>query len=260
MFGGVVDIARGVGFWSLWSALAWEDIKTTYRRSIFGVAWVTLSFLAFIFVKILIFTPFMGGDNAEYFTVYLTLGFLIWQFITQLVISAPVVFLQAESWIKNDPLPFSLFVFQSMSRATFNFLLTCIVAVIVLVWYQWPVTPMALMAIPATISTLFNAIWVYLLLGVICTRHRDFSHLVQTVMRFMFFLTPIFWLPEALGPLMEYLWWNPFAHFIWIFRSPILDGDIAMVSWIYVGYVTLIGWTVTLFVFTRYRQRIVYWF
>jgi lipopolysaccharide transport system permease protein len=107
---------------------------------------------------------------------------------------------------------------------------------------------------------LINAVWVKLFLGVICTRFRDLTHLVNTVMRVMFFLTPIIWLPEQLGErVMQFLWWNPFAHFIWIFRTPILDGDPAVESWIYVGVVTVVGWVLALTAFSLFRKRIVFW-
>lgn len=260
MFSGVVDLADGVTYWRLWLALAWEDIKTVYRRSIFGVAWITLSFLAFIVVKILIFRPFMSGGNAHYFTVYVTLGFLVWQFLQQLVTSAPTVFLQAESWIKSDPLPFSLYIFQSITRALFNFMMTSVVAIIILMLYQPSITPTALLVLPALALTILNGIWVYLLLGIICTRHRDITHLIQTCMRFMFFLSPILWYPESMGPLADYLWWNPFWHFLWIFRAPLIDNDPALVSWIFCGVVTVVGWSAALVVFSLYRKRLVFWF
>ncbi|HBH90219.1 MAG TPA: hypothetical protein DDY27_10025, partial [Hyphomonadaceae bacterium] len=42
-----------------WLAFAWEDIKTSYRRTFFGVLWITITFLAFVGVKALIFMPIM---------------------------------------------------------------------------------------------------------------------------------------------------------------------------------------------------------
>ena len=254
------DIVDGLGRWRLWSALAWEDIRSTYRRSLFGILWITLSFAAFIFVKLLIFIPIMADVDYGYYSAYLMIGFFVWQFMATEVNSAPMVFVNAEGWIKNDPLPLSVYVFQAIARSLFNLLLSSLVVVVVLIYLQRPVTSTALLIIPALALYILNAIWIRLLLGVICARYRDLMHLVQTIMRIMFFMTPIFWLPEQMGGLMKVLWWNPFAHFIWIFRTPLLDGDPALASWAFTGAVTIVGWTIAFAVFALYRRRVVFWF
>lgn len=68
-------------------------------------------------------------------------------------------------------------------------------------------------------------------------------------------------MPNQLGEhISSFLWWNPFAQFIWILRSPILDQDPVIASWIYVGIVTVVGWAVAFTSFALYRKRIVFWF
>ena len=254
------DLIGGLMRWRLWSALAMEDLKQTYRRSLIGVAWVSLSFTVFVLVKILIFGSMVRGREIEYFGAYLLLGFFVWQFLSQIVTSAPNVFTSAEGWIRNDPLELSTFVYQTVYRSLFDLALTGVVAAAFFFYFGQGVSLIALLAIPALFAFVVNAIWVKILLGVICTRFRDLGHLVHTIMRVMMFLSPIVWLPEQLGEqVMQYLWWNPFAHFIWIFRTPILDGDPAVESWIYVGVITVLGWASAFIAFALFRRRIVFW-
>ena len=172
----------------------------------------------------------------------------------------PTIFTSAEAFIKNDSLPLSIHVYRNITRCLFNLGLTSIVAVFVFFFYGQSLKPTALLAFPALALMLINAVWVQILIGIICTRHRDFAHLLQTVMRFMFFLTPIFWLPEQMGGLMKVLWWNPFYHFIEILRAPLLDGDMVQTSWLFVSIVTVLGSISTLVVFALTRRRIVFWF
>lgn len=256
----IQDLIDGLGMWRLWLALAWEDIRTTYRRSLFGIAWVTLSFAAFIVVKLFIFIPLMGNINQGYYTKYLLLGFFIWQFLSVEVTTAPMGFVSAEGWIKNDPLPLSVYVYQAIARSLFNFFLTSLVVIVMLIAFRHPLTLTALLVVPAIGLFIVNALWVRLFLGVICTRHRDLVHLIQTVMRVTFFLSPVFWLPEQMGRAADYLWWNPFWHFIAILRDPVLTGDAVAASWIFVGVVTAIGWALALVTFALFRRRIVFWF
>jgi ABC-type polysaccharide/polyol phosphate export permease len=253
------DIADGFSRRRLWSTFAWEDIKSTYKRSVFGALWVSLSFGVFVLVKLLIFMPLVGGDDLRYFTMYLVLGFFVWQFLSQVIISAPTIFCAAENWIKNDPIPLPLFAFQATTRALIN-MAFCLVTVIAFwIYFRLPLTWNSLLAFPALFLFALNAVWVNLLLGIVCTKSRDLTHLVHTIMRFAFFLTPIFWTPEQIGSAMQILWWNPFAHFIWIFRSPLLDNDPALVSWIFVGCVTVVGWVSAIVMYALFRKRLVFW-
>lgn len=256
----LTDLVDGAGRWQLWLAFAWEDIRSTYRRSLFGVMWITLAFAAFIGVKLLIFRPIMGGQDAAYFGAYLLLGFFAWQFITAVVSSAPIVFTSNEGWIKNDPIPYSVYVFQSIAKHLFNFFFTFLVVIGFYWYFDQGLSWHALLFIPAIGVYVLNAIWVKLLLGVVCTRFRDLTHLVHTIMRMMFFLVPIFWFPAQMGGLMTYLWWNPFAHFLWILRTPVLDKDPAIESWIFVGVVTVVGWIAAFIAFALYRRRVPFWF
>lgn len=254
------DLIEGLKLWRLWSAFAWEDIRATYRRSAIGVLWISISFLVFVAIKIVIFGPMTGMGNDPYYAQYLLLGLFTWQFINQIVTTAPSVFLASENWIRNDPLPLSVFVYQSIARSLFDLGLTFGVVVLGFLYFRPSLPLEALLFIPAMALVLLNAFWVKMFLGVICTRYRDLGHLIQTVMRVMFFLTPIFWLPSQLGEnVMKWLWWNPIAHFLWITRSPVIDGDPVIDSWIFVGVVTVIGCSAALTVFAVFRRRLVFW-
>lgn len=255
------QIVGAAGRWRLWTTFAWEEVKATYRRSIIGVLWISLSFTIFVAVKVVIFGAIMDSVQSDYFAVYLMIGFFVWQFMNQVVMAGPGVFLGAESWIRNDPIELPVFVFQAVARSLFDLFLTGLVVIGGLIVFSTGGGVYSLLAIPAVLLLVINAGWVILLLGVVCTRFRDIAHLIQSMMRVLFFLTPIFWLPSQLGETVrDILWWNPFAHFLWILRTPVLDQTPALESWIYVGVVTIVGWTAAITAFALFRKRIVFWF
>ncbi|MEM9667544.1 MAG: ABC transporter permease [Pseudomonadota bacterium] len=256
----VDDITLGAKMWPIWLALSWEEFKTTYSRSILGFLWVTLSFAGFVFVKLLVFSSMLSTPDQQYYNAYLVSGFFIWQFITASVSSAPGVFLGSQTWIKNDALPLSLYVYKTVAREFYNLVLTSVVVVAAFLYIGYRPGPYALMTIPAIVLILINAVWVKILLGIVGTRHRDVAHFVRAVMFAMLFLVPIFWLPEQIGRLYDYLWWNPILHFMQIFRNPLIDPTIDWQYWIFSGVVTIVGIVVTLLAYTLARRRIVFWF
>lgn len=259
--GALKDLGGGLRRWRLWNAFAVEDLRQTYRRSIIGVLWITLSFAIFVGVKIFIFGTIMVRTDGEYFGAYLMLGFFVWQFMAQVVNSGATVFVTSESWIRNDPIELPVFAYQNVVRNFFDLVTTGFVVILGLIYFGYGASPHTLMVIPAILAFVLNAVWVSLFLGVVSTRFRDVAHLVSAVLRVMLFLTPIFWFPEQLPEqAMNVLYWNPFAHFIWILRTPILDQTLALDSWIFVGVFTAVGWIAALTVYALARRRLIFWF
>lgn len=255
------DIRNGALRWRIWTSFAEEDIRQTYRRSIIGVAWIALSFSIFLLVKTFVFGAMIGQLGEKYFGAYLMIGFFSWQFMSQIVTTAPTTFLRAEAWIKNESLPFTVYVYQSVYRSLFDLLLTGGVVILGLIYFGYGWSPYSLLVIPAIMLYIINALWVTMLLAILGCRVRDVQHLTQTAVRIMFFMTPIFWMPSQLGEqAMAILWWNPFAHFIWILRGPIIDQSLVLDSWIYVSTFTAIGCSITLIGFVRFRRHIPFWF
>lgn len=252
------DIAEGVKRHQLWRALAIEDIRSRYMRSFGGIIWVFISFAFFVFVKTLIFAPLFGKE-VTHFAPYVTTGYFVWAFVSSSISEGCNSFIAAKGWIRGARLPLTVFVFRTVTRNMILTSINALVVVIILVITRVQVTPVALFAIPMAGLLFLNAVWVTILFSSIGARFRDFIHMVSTVMRVMLFLTPIFWMPDQMGNLWDYLQFNPIAHFLIAFRDPILYGTIPILSVKVVGAITGVGWTLTLIVFAYARRRIVFW-
>tara|TARA_Y100000052_G_scaffold24650_2_gene27386 strand:- start:6104 stop:6874 length:771 start_codon:yes stop_codon:yes gene_type:complete len=242
-----------------WGSFAWEDIKTTYRRTLFGVLWITLTFLAFLSVKLLIFKPLQSSAGIGLFTIYLALGFAIWQYIAT-VLSSSNTFLSFENWIRNDTIPIAGYPIVVLLRCQFNFVFQVFAVLIIISFFGVQFSWAMLTLIPAYIILVIMSYFTLLFFGVISLRYRDIAQVVQTFTRMGFFLSPVFWMPENMGPLMKYLWWNPAAHFIWIFRDPVMYGIIPYDSWIFVLTVTAITTIAAIVSYRVYRRQLVFWF
>ena len=68
--------------------------------------------------------------------------------------------------------------------------------------------------------------------------------MVNNLMRVVFFLTPVIWMPEMLGLRSTYLDLNPFYHFLELFRAPLLGHSPKLLSWVVAFGAALIGWPV----------------
>lgn len=257
--GALKDIAQGWTYRSFWQLLSWNDLKQRFRRSWLGVGWIMAAFILFLGAKLAIFSNISTSDF-NVFAVYLTVGFAAWRFIIGAVVEGTNTYISAENWIKGEKLPMSVHVYRSVFR---NFLLALgtIPPVMIACWYFMDSHLMAWVSIlPVIVTYLITAFWVSMLLGALCARVRDFSHLIVTVMQIMFFLTPIIYEMDVLGPTAQkFMAFNPFVYYLDILRIPVLDGVIPWQSWTIVGAFTAVGLALALTTFSLSRRRIIFW-
>lgn len=127
-----------------------------------------------------------------------------------------------------------------------------------------------LLALPALVLIMLNGTWVVMLFGVIATRFRDIPPIIQSFITMLFYATPIMWSmdqvlaanqtnagPGSVG--VDLLKYNPIYHFVEIIRAPLVGQTQSWTHWVVTGAVTVIGWSLALFVLRNYRSRVPYW-
>ncbi|HEU4991368.1 MAG TPA: ABC transporter permease [Luteimonas sp.] len=242
----------------LWCALALEDLRDRYRRTSLGLAWVVLSFGAFVIVKVTIFGQLSTASPAE-FAMFVIIGFGLWTHISSLVLDSCTAYIHARPWILAASVPYPVFLLQAVYRNWLVFALISVVMVGSLFWKATPWTPTMLWALPAIVVYAINSVWIAAVLAPACARFRDAHHLVQTVMRLLFFATPILWMPPPGSFLDRIAQWNPISHFIAIVREPLIHDTVPVLSWTVVLAITAIGVPAGVLSYARTRDKIVFW-
>ncbi len=257
--GVLADLRAGFAKGELWRHFAWDEIQNRYRRSALGIAWIGLSFLFFVVVIVLFFRGMSRADPG-YFMMYVAIGFAAFNFLIGNVTDGCEVFRTSATWIKSTPLPYSVHIYKSISRSVFTFGIQFSLTLIVITIAGWRPHPGALMAIPALLIFLLNAVWIQLLFGLFATRFRDISHLISTITRLLFFTTPILWtMEQRTGLVRKIALYNPLTHYIEIFRAPIMNITPLEQSWPIVLGLTLIGSVVTVFCASVMLKRLPFW-
>lgn len=250
------DIWAGLIRWRLWTMLAFEDFKATYRRTTIGPVWITASFLAFIGVKFFIFGKMNRASDAEYYICHLTLGFMMWTFTTNAIVGGVNGFVSAKNWIHGVKAPYSIFLFENMAGGLLNFGFVALASMMITMYFQPFGAPQFLLALAGLALVIFSYFWVSLLLAVIGVFFRDVIQLVVTIMRIAFFLTPILWLPGALGTRAAFVNWNPFTHYLALVRAPLIDGATPMLSVFVVAGIGLAAMAISIAAFSYTRKYI----
>ncbi|MEM9939794.1 MAG: ABC transporter permease [Pseudomonadota bacterium] len=258
-FAVLTDLREGFARRPLWTAFAWDEIQQRYRRSRLGLAWIVFSFVFFVGSISMFFGGFAQIDSVA-FTMHVATSYGIFTFLIGNITDGCAVFKVSTSWIKSSDLPHSIYVYKSIARSLFVFSINLVITIVIALVSGYTFTPLALLAIPAFLLLLANAIWVQLVLGYCTARFRDLEHLVTAVTRIIFFVTPILWVLEERSGFTRILAeLNPFTHALEISAGPILGRDPSPRSWAIVLGLTVFGYIAALIVGGLARRRLAYW-
>lgn len=257
----LADISAGIGNWQLWGRLGWLDVKRRYRRTTVGPFWTAFNLATLVFTVGFLWAALFGAPAANY-VPFLATGVLIWQFINTVIGEGATVFTAGQGLLTTIRIPQTLLVSAMVWRNLIVFFHNMSVFVIVMLIWHVPITWSTLLVIPGILLLSLNGIWVGLLLGLITTRFRDLPQFIVGIMQIVMFLTPVMWSPEIFKGrqlMMRFIDLNPFYHIIQIVREPMLGRVPGMESWLVSALLLVAGGWFTLFVFSRFRQRIPYW-
>jgi ABC-type polysaccharide/polyol phosphate export permease len=252
------DWTRALRLAPLWTSLALEDLHDRYRRTVFGLLWIVLSFALFVLVKVLVFGQLTTASTSE-FGIFVTLGFGLWTYINAMVMDACTAYMHARPWILGTATPYPEFLLQAVYRNQLIFAMQQMVLADAMIWKQSPWGWQALAVLPGLLIFPLTSLWLASILAPFCARWRDLHHAVQTGLRLIFFATPILWMPAASGKLALIARINPLSHFVAIVRDPLMYNHIPLDSWEVVLAINAVGVPAGVLAYVRTRHHIAHW-
>jgi ABC-type polysaccharide/polyol phosphate export permease len=254
-----VDFRRGIEDWRAWVLLGMNDIRQRYRRSRIGQFWITIS-MAVTIVTLGVLYAFLFHTSLQNYLPYLATGMVIWGTISSIVTEACTVFTGAEIYLRQVPMPKTVFVYRMLVRNLVTLAHNAVILPPLFLLLDVPFNWNALLAIPGLLLVVVNGIWIGLLLGTLCARFRDMPQMINSLMQIVYYLTPVMWKPEQIRDHLPWLIdYNPFASLLVIVHDPLLGIAPRLWDWEVVGLVTVLGYLVAIPFFARFRARIVYW-
>lgn len=254
----IKDLLVGIRRWELWTRLAWNEIKSKYRRSVVGPIWASLSFGIFVGALGLLYAQLFNQDPSIY-VPHLVLGLLVWNIVSQMMMDGCLIFSNMRMYILEANIPLTVFIFVLLWKNIILFFFNAIVFILVIFIFDIQPNTSWIYSLPALLLILFNTLWIALLFAIISARFHDFNEVVGNAMRIIFFITPILWLPGMEGRFTLMLDANPFYYLIEIFRGYLIGNEPSVTSWLAVVGLTIVGWAATSILYNKYRYRIVFW-
>lgn len=260
-FVGFKDLMAGLARRELWLAFAADEVQNRYRRSRLGLIWIILSYSLFVAAITVFFGGFSQKGPAE-FAAHMAVTYAMYSFLSSQITDGCSVFQSAKTWVSSMPLPRSVHVLKSVARGIFVFAISMIVAMVILIATGHVPGETALLAVAAFLVILVNGVFAQTYLGYLAARYRDLDHLMSSITRLLFFVTPILWVrsEQPVGSLRRTLAdINPLTHALEIFTAPMMGRMPDINSWYVIFGLTLFNFAMMLIVSWFGYRRLAYW-
>ena len=217
-----------------------KELRLRYKRSYLGIAWSLLHPLLMMLIFTVIFTRFprLTGSDVPYYVFFLT-GHLPWNFLSMAILNGQQVLVANSGLVRQVAFNRRVLPASNVLANLVHFAIALGLWVGFLALHpDFPVTA-AWLGLPCLIvlQTLFVFGWVQLL-AALNVYFRDVGQIVEILLTFLFYLTPVFYSYALFGPddrwLVALLKLNPVAHFIGLYRALLFPGSTATLQmWIY---------------------------
>lgn len=259
------DLVRGFHQHELWLQLGWQDIKQRYRRSVLGPLWITIATGVMAAALGLLYSVLFKIPVAQ-FLPHVTVGLIMWTFISGCIKEGAQVFIDNEGLIKQLPSALSVHVYRLVWKQTLFLGHNLIIWVALMVIFPRPLGWDFLLAIPALMLLIANGVWVSMFFGIIATRYRDVAPLLEAGTQLLFYVTPIVWMTQTLkdqgGTISDrakLAQLNPLYHYMEVVRAPLIGADLSVYHWWVVLGCTVAGLIIALLAMRQWRFRVSYW-
>jgi ABC-type polysaccharide/polyol phosphate export permease len=255
----VRDLIGGILNWRMWGRLGWQETKRRYRRTLIGPFWTTLSLGIFIFALGIVWAQLWNQDPKTYLP-FLASGMLAWVLVASMISEGCVVFTSGENLIKSLRVNYTTLTCAVIWRNLIVLLHNFVIFIAVMIYAGLPVTWSYLLIVPGLLLIAINGIWMITLVGLLSSRFRDVQHVITSILQVAMFVTPIFWSPQQLGArLGNFVDFNVLYHFVDVLRAPLLGRAPSLRTYAMVLACTVMGWFLTVMVYSRFRRRLAYW-
>jgi len=213
-----------------------RDIKVKYKQTTLGVLWVILQPV----IMVVIFTLTIGAifpniqNSTVPYPVFVYSGLIFWYLFANGVQNASNSMLSNENIIKKIYFPRLIIPFSSIVVALFDFTITFLLYVFILVLYEAEIDYMKF-ALYFPLALLINLLVIFGLgtfFAALNIKFRDFRYMIPFMLQFLMFVCPVFY-PSAIIKMawVKYIFmFNPINAVLELSRGIFLGSQVNWIS------------------------------
>lgn len=229
--------------------LAKYELKSQHGGTFFGFLWNFLNPALQILVYWFVFAVGLRrGDDIDGvpYIVWLVVGIICWYYMNQAMMGADMSIINFSDVLKRMSFPIAIVPTKTVAANLITHLCSMVIVFAVVLISGTPISSSVWLLPYYIIAATIFVLGYSLIASAINVLFRDFHNIMNTVLRFLFFVSPVMWQPDESNSLLHILMMiNPFAYILNGYRDTILYGW-SLSDSLYSG---LIFWAVTIVMF-----------
>lgn len=216
------DLFKSLLLWRYWVYRAFLRMRQQYKGTRLSIIWEPLSTLLFAFVLSFVWPAVLGLNKPflDYF-LHILIGFSMWRLMSSGVIGVIKIITNNSSL----SVPMSALILEEITLLAIKFTLH-VPAILLVALLADKFSMIAVIALSVSfILVLITSLGIGYLGGTICLIWPDVREMIQMVMRFGIWVTPVIWVPgERFQDLKIILYINPFYWYLELGRGAFFNG------------------------------------
>jgi lipopolysaccharide transport system permease protein len=212
--------------------LSAHRISVRYRQTALGVVWAVLQPLLMMLIFTGVFSVLvrMPSDGLPY-ALFAYAALLPWNFFATALTNGTTSLVNHTQLITRVYFPREILPLTYVIAAVFDFLIGCGVLVLLMAWYDVPVTANVWLVLPIVLVLAAWALALALVASAVQVRWRDVGMAVPLLVQLWMFASPVIY-PLSAVPAEWRGWYllNPMAGIVTAFRDVLLQGGLTDVA------------------------------
>lgn len=202
------------------------------------------------------------GRDMDEFLPDLTIGLIVWVYLTAVVVEGGNALIGSEGYIKQIGLPPYIYILRSYVSTTAVMLLSLVAYFAIALIFRVELGFGTMLVIPGITLLMSVGLFFTAIMSQVAIRWRDMVQLAAVGMQVLFYVTPVLWPAEIVidqgnAWIVEL---NPFYHLLEVVRRPLLDSQLAARSdYAAALLVIVILAMLAIAISKKFHRRLVYW-
>lgn len=202
--------------------LSIQEIKKEYAGTLFGIVWGLVNPLMRIAVFWFVFSIGARAGapvNGAPFIAWLAIGLLAWFFLSDGFRLTQKSFRSKRSIIKNTPFPIAILPAVQVLFSFYTHIILLAVIVIGMTFYMQSASIYLLQIIYYDFAAIMLLLGIGSVTAPLVAISKDFGRFLDTILVFLFWMTPLLWSVENVGALENVVKLNPFHYIVQGYRD-----------------------------------------
>ncbi|NMC54028.1 MAG: ABC transporter permease [Chloroflexi bacterium] len=231
-----------------------RDFKVRYSQSILGAAWAIIQPFSLMVVFSIIFSNIIRvPTNGVPYPLFSYVALLPWTFFANSLTFAIPSLVNNMNLVSKIYFPREILPLSSILVCLLDFLISCSIFVLMMIWYRVPLSWTALLVPVILIIQIILIFGISLLASAINVFYRDVRFVIPLVLQIWMYLSPIIYpvnlVPEWLQP---FYFLNPMATIIESYRRVVLYQQLP--DWRYLGLAAALAIVVIVFTYPYFKR------